>query len=316
MSSSPNISQDCITIAIPFYRGLSYLKSAVDSVIAQNTPDWQLIVCDDKGADEGVEEFLQSYKDSRIHYHSNGKNLGMVSNWNKCLSMGGPHTSLLHADDQLEQNYISTIQAAIECHPHAAAWCCKSRIIDSKGKAVFSFPDFWKEVIEPPRTSEYYVLQGEAALSKLLAGNFIFCPTLCYNRRLLTGELFDRRWLQVQDLDLIYKILFAGHSIVLANAIGYAYRRHSENATAHNNAALLRFKEESKIYNETVLRCEELGWHKAVSVAKKKRIIKSNLLFFALSDCIEGRFSLSIQKMKYFLQLALGELRNDGEEQC
>jgi glycosyltransferase involved in cell wall biosynthesis len=297
-----------LTIAIPFYRGIDFLKSAVESVLAQDSNHWRLVICDDRGSNEPVRELIASYNDPRIQYHLNESNLGMVQNWNKCLSMSGSHVTLLHGDDLLETNYVSTIHSAMRDHPKAAVWCCRTRIIGSQGESLFSFPDFWKRVIGPSTKALYYVLEGEEALAKILGGNFVFCPTLCYNREVLGGALFDSRWRQVQDLDLIYRVFLTGHSIVLSNTIAYAYRRHGENATSLHNASLLRFEEESKIYDETIEKCENLGWKKAAQVARSKRIIKLSLLFFAMSDCLKGRFSLFGQKIEYLRKLSSGRV--------
>jgi len=263
-----------------------------------------LIVCDDRGGSEPVEELLRSYQDSRIQYVLNEKNLGMVGNWNKCLELSGEYVTLLHADDQLEPSYVSTILTAISTHSDAAAWCCRTRIIGAQGEPVFSFPDFWKRIIEPSTKFPYSVLQGEKALARILGGNFIFCPTLCYNRRVLTGDLFNARWRQVQDLDLMYRVLLADQSIVVSNTIGYAYRRHEENATSLQTASLLRFEEESSIYDETKEICEKIGWHRAAQVARRKRIIKLSLLYFALKDLFNGRLARCRQKIGHLSRLS------------
>ena len=45
-----------ITLAIPFYTGLDYLRTAVASVVAQRSDDWELLVCDDGGVEEGARD--------------------------------------------------------------------------------------------------------------------------------------------------------------------------------------------------------------------------------------------------------------------
>jgi hypothetical protein len=38
-----------ITVCIPYYSGLAYLRRALDSVVAQSCDQWRAIVCDDRG---------------------------------------------------------------------------------------------------------------------------------------------------------------------------------------------------------------------------------------------------------------------------
>ena len=63
-----------LTIAIPFYRDLAYLSTAIASVRAQTTPDWELLVVDDSGSDEpadAVASLVASFGDPRIRAHRN-----------------------------------------------------------------------------------------------------------------------------------------------------------------------------------------------------------------------------------------------------
>ncbi|MBW2294920.1 MAG: glycosyltransferase [Deltaproteobacteria bacterium] len=65
-----------ITFAIPFHRDIDLLRLAVESVLAQTSPDWQLLVCDDSGLDLPVEAMLSSYAEPRISYIENSENIG------------------------------------------------------------------------------------------------------------------------------------------------------------------------------------------------------------------------------------------------
>ena len=93
------ISNEPLTIAIPFYKGHAYLRAAIESVRKQSSPHWQLVVCDD-GPDSGTAELLASFGDPRMRYLRNERNLGMASNWNRCLDAAETDlVNLLHNDD-------------------------------------------------------------------------------------------------------------------------------------------------------------------------------------------------------------------------
>src|SRR4051812_27167102 len=101
-----------ITFAVPYYRGLAYLRRAIESVFAQHSPDWKLIVVDD-GSDEPAEALVQQFPDPRVSYLRNTATLGMAGNWNRCLDLAQTNlVTVLHADDELLPNYVQLMAAA------------------------------------------------------------------------------------------------------------------------------------------------------------------------------------------------------------
>lgn len=68
-----------ISILTPVWNGLPYLKECVDSVLAQDFQDWEMIV-GDNASDDGTSEYLQSLTDPRIKVYRHEKNLGVYRN--------------------------------------------------------------------------------------------------------------------------------------------------------------------------------------------------------------------------------------------
>ena len=68
-----------ISILTPVWNGLPYLKECVDSVLAQDFQDWEMIV-GDNSSDDGTSEYLQSLTDPRIRVYRHEKNLGVYRN--------------------------------------------------------------------------------------------------------------------------------------------------------------------------------------------------------------------------------------------
>ncbi|MBW2666404.1 MAG: glycosyltransferase family 2 protein, partial [Deltaproteobacteria bacterium] len=102
---------DPVTIAIPFHRGRDYLRVAIESVLAQESPDWKLLVVDDSGGGDDVEEVVSTFDDARLTVHRNPVNLGMVASWNRCLDLAESDlVTLLHADDRIESGYVTLMQ--------------------------------------------------------------------------------------------------------------------------------------------------------------------------------------------------------------
>lgn len=68
-----------ISILTPVWNGLPYLKECVDSVLAQDFQDWEMIV-GDNCSNDGTSEYLQSLTDPRIKVFRHEKNLGVYRN--------------------------------------------------------------------------------------------------------------------------------------------------------------------------------------------------------------------------------------------
>ena len=99
-----------VSIITASYNYAEYISEAIESVINQTYPNWELIIVDDGSKDNSV-EIIKSYcdKDNRIKLfqHKNGKNKGLK----QTLLLGIKKASadwiaFLEADDLLENKYL------------------------------------------------------------------------------------------------------------------------------------------------------------------------------------------------------------------
>ncbi|MBW2269107.1 MAG: glycosyltransferase family 2 protein [Deltaproteobacteria bacterium] len=290
-----------LSVAIPFHRRRDYLEIAVASALAQDEVS-ELVVVDDGGIETGVETWIEGLGDTRVAYHRNPENFGMVPTWNICFERtGGELVTLLHADDQLLPSYASLMLELAAAYPRAAAFCCDATIIDAEGKSVFSLADAVKPLFRG-RGRDPLVVAGEAGLRSLMAGNFIMCPTLCYRRATLGARRFEPEWRQVQDLALTSRIVLDGDAIVCSRQRAYAYRRHPEGATAVQSESRLRFDEEFALFERVASRADEHGWHTAARVSRGKRIVKLHLLYRTLRELLHLRFRNACDWLRYLLE--------------
>lgn len=296
-----------LTFAIPFYRGRAYLQRAIASVLGQRYPHWQLLVCDDCGPETGIADLVCGYADARIRYYRNDVNLGMAGNWNRCLDLAETDlVNLLHADDELLDGYAETMVQAAADHPTAVGFFCNTRIIDEQGRERFSFPDFVKQFLKRAGNGPL-VLQGRPALESLLHGNFIMCPTICYRKSILRERRFQGTWQFVQDFELFTRLLLEGDTLVGFPTTAYAYRRHAHNATTAYTENLLRFAEETQLYEQLGQAAAARRWPRMARIARRKVIVKLNVLYCATSDLVHGRPRQAWQKAAF-----LGKLCSPG----
>ena len=89
------------TIAMVTYNSARFLREAIDSVLAQDFDDFELLICDD-GSNDSSWEIANSYADTRIRTLRNDTNLGEYLNRNKALGLArGKYLMFLDGDDYL-----------------------------------------------------------------------------------------------------------------------------------------------------------------------------------------------------------------------
>jgi glycosyltransferase involved in cell wall biosynthesis len=295
---------DPLTIAIPFYQGHAYLRAAIASVLRQTSPNWKLVVCDD-GPEAGTAELVAFFTDPRIRYLRNERNLGMAGNWNRCLEVAETDlVNLLHNDDELLPNYVELMLRAGRDYPGAAAFFCRAKVINAHGRETFSFVDFVKRFLVS-RASGPLVLRGREAVARLMRGNFIMCPTVCYRKSRIPADPFRPEWRMVLDLDFFTRLLLDGEYLVGLPETALAYRRHMENATEAYTASLLRFEEESRLHDQIAAAARDQGWPEVARTAARKWVIKLNLLFRLTEDLARLRLGAFVRKVGFLRRLCL-----------
>lgn len=276
-----------VTFGIPFYSGRDYLERTLRSIVSQQDNRWHAYVCDD-GSEPGIDDLVRSVGDGRIHYFKNPANIGMANNFNRCVDLAETDlVTVLHADDELMPSYCGTMREASLRHPAAAAFYCRTDVIDASGKRVFSLLDTVKDRIINPSVGKETLLSGEPGFYALLHGNFINAPTLCFRKSVLGPRRFPEHKF-VLDWELTSRIVLDGDTIVGLPERCYRYRRHAEAATSKYTRTQLRFREESEFFDLMIVEAQRRGWTRCERLARKKRIVKLNLIYFALRSLALG----------------------------
>lgn len=98
-----------VTIAIPTFNRVDFLRQALDSALAQTYPNIEVVVSDNASTD-GTEQLLSGYSDNRLKSIRQASNIGMMGNWDACLaSASGEYFLLLSDDDVLERSAIAEL---------------------------------------------------------------------------------------------------------------------------------------------------------------------------------------------------------------
>lgn len=266
-----------ICVTIPFHSNLTYLEAALRSLTAQTDRDWAAIVVDDASTESGALDLVAALDDQRVRYLRNASNLGIAANFNHCLELGrrvAEIVTIFHADDMMEPGYIAAIRAAHRDFPTVACVAPRATVIDSDGHPARTMADSVKRLLWPRGLP--VVLEGDRGLSRLMHGQFFYCPSMSYRVDLLPALRFDERWRQVMDLDLYARILLSGGSIALVPDRVYRYRRHAGTASAKNSKSLVRSTEESETIQEVVVAARALAWRRTVRAGRLRLTVRLN----------------------------------------
>lgn len=192
--------EPAVTVVMTAYNAERFLREAIDSVLAQQFEDWELLVIDD-GSTDGTAAILNSYTDPRIVRIVNEENLGQPKTRNRgLLAARGRFVAILDADDEAEPDRLGTQVAFLEARPGATMACSWVTTIDEHGRA-------FGEHRTPP---DPVVLGWDLAVR-----NGIRHPsTMMRKAPILNLGGYDERYIVSQDYDLWTRILMAGGTIL------------------------------------------------------------------------------------------------------
>lgn len=133
-----------VSVGLPVYNGERFLRAALDSLLAQDYPNFELTISDN-ASDDATEAICREYaaRDVRVRYYRAEQNMGAVWNFRRALELsGGEYFMWAAFDDVRDTQYIGKCVAELERNPRAVLCCTGVRRIDEHGR----------EVAEPPCT--------------------------------------------------------------------------------------------------------------------------------------------------------------------
>ncbi len=135
--TNPNVS-----ICLTAYKRAQVIGATIESLLAQEYGDFELIITDDASPDD-TEEVCRRYErlDRRIVYCRNATNLGMPGNLNSSLKRcRAPLVANLHDGDLYRKDLVSRWKMALDANPDAAFAFSALTMVDGDDSGI-SNPD-------------------------------------------------------------------------------------------------------------------------------------------------------------------------------
>jgi glycosyltransferase involved in cell wall biosynthesis len=129
------------SVLIPSYNRPEYIAECVESVLANEGEDYELILSDDASpSSDAIEQAMQPYLAySNIRFHRQQKNLGEPGNRNFLVSQAtGEYNLILCDDDKLLPHALRTIRQYIRDNPNLDLYGFGYTVIDEEGRPCYS----------------------------------------------------------------------------------------------------------------------------------------------------------------------------------
>ena len=249
MEVSPKVS-----ILIPTYNYAHHIDEAIQSALNQTYTDFEIVIVDDHSTDN-TDEVVEKYLgDKRIRYYKNPVNLGLVENFNKCLSYAnGEYIKFLLADDKFEPTLLEKFVQIMDQYPNVSLVTSNRDMFGTKTK---------KRVLPFTGLQEGKKIIFESLREK--NGNWIGEPTTVMFRRsdLRVGN-FNPSYYCLVDWEMWLRLLCVGDCYLIPETLSY-FRVHTGQAS-------------QKILKDYKFTFEEYFFYKEIQTRNKFQIDLSKL---------------------------------------
>ena len=201
------LNKPLISIITPTYNHEKYIGECIDSVLAQDYPNWEQIIIDD-GSTDNTRNIITNYNDKRIKYFKQD-NLGVFNlkkTYNKALELSeGEYIAILEGDDYWPE-YKLKEQIKVFQNQNVILVFGNAQAVKDNGEieGLLNKPKLYPKI-----TAKY------ETMDKLLLRNFIpACTVLCDKNALLNIGGFKQplnspcvdysTWLQLSKLGNFY----------------------------------------------------------------------------------------------------------------
>lgn len=199
-----------VSVVLPTFNSVEVISSAIDSVLAQTYTNWELLVINDDGSDDGTAEIVQLYGllDSRIHLIQAESRLGLAESLNHGIRCAqGKYIARLDADDTSHPTRFAKQVALMESQPDVGI--CGT----------------WQHHYGPNRDWVHRATADE----QLLRCRLIFWCDLCHSTLMLRRstfmeyELFFDNTHFAEDYELWTRAMFVTRIVNIPEVLGEYY---------------------------------------------------------------------------------------------
>lgn len=199
---------------MPNYNGALFLREALESLLAQEYPNFEIIVVDDCSTDES-RGIIKEYEEKGVRIFRNDTNLGIPKTRNRLLKEVSPNATyiaILDSDDRMLSGRLEKQVAYLEGHPRAGAVGSWATLIDAQGSIIGER--------QYPKNS---TRRGAVCFNPLAQS-----ATMLRKEAVDDIGIYDERFKRVQDHEYFLRMLKHGWEIANIQEALTEYRIHKK----------------------------------------------------------------------------------------
>ena len=219
-----------VSVVMPVYNGERFLAEAIESVLAQSYPHWELVLIDDGSRDASF-EIAQRYaqRDARVRALRNEHNLGIVKTRNRAFveaDARSEYFAVLDGDDVCMPDRLALQVTFLDAHPDHAVVGGNTLIIDEQSREI----------------GRRVYPSAHADLVRVITRYNPLAQPTCTIRRSALADVgtYDERFSRCQDYDLWLRMA-ARYKIANLPAFTIKYRVSATQGKAVHLRESLRF---------------------------------------------------------------------------
>lgn len=247
-----------VSVIVPNYNYARYLRTRIESILAQTYQDFELILLDDASTDDSL-EILEYYgKCPKVSVcEINKKNTGSpFLQWKKGIDLSqGDYIWIAESDDFADIHFLETAVRLLDENPGAVLCSLGSWFVDENGETLQKEYDRWTRAQRNYKKG-YKVFRG----SDYVAGN-MYWRNYVYNA---SGVVFRKTGLDLLEESPVFGMRYVGDwlfwtqlalrgDVIEVYKKLNRYRKHSKSVTVEGHRMGLAISEEMDVtrYIET-----------------------------------------------------------------
>lgn len=220
-----------VSIGMPVYNGEKYIRQALDSLLAQDFKNFELIISDNASTDRTQKICLEyAARDKRVRYYQNEMNMGVLWNFNRVFELSsGEYFMWASHDDYWDPRYLQSCLKMFDTSEAIvlAGAVCES-IDPESGELIFTDQGFSTIGLSPRERLMKYktTIHGGRHIGGIFYG--------VYKRNALC-EVMPMRKVIATDHLVLFKLCFQGEFVTVQEKL--MVKRCGGASTSHRNSA-------------------------------------------------------------------------------
>jgi len=132
--------QALVSICIPTYNSVRYIRETLDSLRAQTYAECEIIVSDN-ASDDGTAALLTEYAAAHgIRVLLNDTNVGAGGNFNRLVAAArGEYVAIYHADDRYDADIVAESVAVLQRHASVGLVGTLAEVVAADGRRLYDY---------------------------------------------------------------------------------------------------------------------------------------------------------------------------------